>query len=123
MFLQTNFRKGTGILLVKGTSHTGMKETCVKTMMITSASSEVGRLKKSLRKKMMDKWTIRPLSVSKSIDVFYLLGGYRWVDKHWNRIARGPERYRTRAFESLQGFHCEFKCTEQCLVDCIRETM
>ena len=26
------------------------------------------------------------------------------MDKRWNRIARGPERYRTRAFESLEGF-------------------
>ena len=56
-------------MLVKGTSHTGMKETRAKTTMITSASSDVGRSKKSL-KKMMDKSRIRPLSVSKSRDVF-----------------------------------------------------
>ena len=55
---------------------------------------------------------MRPLSV------FQLLGEYRWVDTCWNRIARGPERYKTRAnasilylsgplaqvFESLEGF-------------------
>ena len=57
-------------MLGKGTSHTGMKETRAKTTMITSASSDVGRSKKSLKKKMMDKWRIRPLSVSKSRDVF-----------------------------------------------------
>ena len=42
-------------MLVKGTSHTGMKETHTKTTMITSASSDVDRSKKSLKKKMMDK--------------------------------------------------------------------
>ena len=57
-------------MLVKGTSYTGMKETCEKTTTITSASSDVGRSKKSLKKKMMDKSRIRPLSVSKSRDVF-----------------------------------------------------
>ena len=38
--------------------------------LITSASSDVGHLKESLKKKMMDKSTIRPLPVSKSRDVF-----------------------------------------------------
>ena len=47
-----------------------MKETRAKTTMITSASSDVDRSKKSLKKKMMDKSRIRPLSVSKSRDVF-----------------------------------------------------
>ena len=56
-------------MLVKGTSHTGMKETRAKTTTITSANSDVGRSKKSLKKKM-DKLKIRPLSVSKSRDVF-----------------------------------------------------
>ena len=44
-------------MLVKGTSHTGMKETetRAKTTMITAASSDVGRSKKSFKKKMMDK--------------------------------------------------------------------
>ena len=55
---------------VKGTSHAGMKETRAKTTMITSASSDVGRSKKSLKKKMMDKSTIRPFTVSKSRDAF-----------------------------------------------------
>ena len=52
-----------------------MKETRAKTTMISSASSDVGHFKKSLKKKMMDKLTIQPLSVSKSRDVFLLLGG------------------------------------------------
>ena len=83
-----------------------MKETRAKTTMITLASSDIDRLKKSLkkkkkkRKKMMDKSTIRPLSVTKSRDVSYILGEYRWVDKCWNRMARGPERYRAQAFEN-----------------------
>ena len=55
----TNFRKGTSVLLVKGTSYTGMKKKEMK-----------GRLKKSLEKKMMDKSTIQPFSVTKSRDVF-----------------------------------------------------
>ena len=41
--------KGTSVLLVKGTSHTGMKETRANTTMISSASSDVGRSKKSLK--------------------------------------------------------------------------
>ena len=61
-------------MLVKGTPHTGMKETRAKATMITSASSDIGRLKKSLKvkkkKKKMDKSTIQLLSVSKSRDVF-----------------------------------------------------
>ena len=51
-----------------------MKETRAKTTMISSASSVVGRLKKSLKKKMMDKSSIRPLSVSKSRDVLATWG-------------------------------------------------
>ena len=53
VFVQTKFRKGTNILLVKGTAHTGTKETHVRTTMIiiTSASSDVGRMKKFLKKK------------------------------------------------------------------------
>ena len=50
-------------MLVKGTSHTGMKETCAKTTMITSASSDIGYSKESLKKKkMMNKSTIQPFS-------------------------------------------------------------
>ena len=43
-----------------------MKETRVKTTMITS---DVGCSKKSPKKKMMDKPRIQPLSVNKSRDV------------------------------------------------------
>ena len=57
-------------MLVRGASYTGMKETGAKTTMITSASSDVGRSKKSRRIKVMDKSRIRPLSVSKSRDMF-----------------------------------------------------
>ena len=53
LLLQTSFRKGTNVLLLKGTLHTGMKEAHVKTTMITSASSDVGCLKKSIKKKKM----------------------------------------------------------------------
>ena len=38
--------EGTNVLLVKGTSHTEMRETHMKTTMITSANSDVGRWKK-----------------------------------------------------------------------------
>ena len=72
-FLWTTFRKGTNVLLAKGTLYTGMKETRMKTTMITSASSDVSDLKESLKKKRrmtMDKSTIQPLSVSKYRDVF-----------------------------------------------------
>ena len=39
-------REGTNILVVKGTTYTGMKDVCTKDIMITSASFGVGRLKK-----------------------------------------------------------------------------
>ena len=64
-------RKGTNILLVKGTLHAGMKETCAKTTMITSASFDIGCLKDIPEEEDDDdKLTIQPLSVSKSKDVF-----------------------------------------------------
>ena len=70
-FLWINFRKDTDVLLVKGTLHTGMKETHAKTTMTILASSDVGRLKKSLKKKTMtEKLMIQPLFISKSRDVF-----------------------------------------------------
>ena len=48
--LESN-REGTNILVVKGTTHTGMKDVRTKAIVITSASFGVGRLKKSLKKK------------------------------------------------------------------------
>ena len=56
-FCADQFQKGTNILLVKGTSHTGMIESRMRTTMITSASSEVGSLKKfdSRKKKKKQK--------------------------------------------------------------------
>ena len=41
---------------------------------------------------------------SKSRDEFWLLGGYRWVEKCWKRITSGPERLRTRALMSYENF-------------------
>ena len=55
-------------------------------------------LNKSLKNKKnrkKDKTTLRPFSGSKSRDAFQC-----WVEKRWNRIARGPERLRTRALAS-----------------------
>ena len=42
VFCVDQYRKGTNVLLVKGTAHTGTR---ARTTMITSASSDVGRLK------------------------------------------------------------------------------
>ena len=62
--------------------------------MITLASSDIGCLKKSLKKKkkkkqkMMDEPTIQPLSVSRSGDVFELLGdiGKLGAQKHLDAL-------------------------------------
>ena len=65
----------------------------MKTTIISSASSDVGRLKKSLKK--MEKSTIRPFTVSKSRDVFYLLGGIvglRNAGLGWLGPLKGIER-------------------------------
>ena len=45
VFSADQFRKGTSVQLVKGTSHIGMKETRAKTTVINSASSDRGCLK------------------------------------------------------------------------------
>ena len=43
-----------------------------------------------------NKSPLHPFPGSKSRDAFsYVLGGYHWVKKCWNRIARCPERLRT----------------------------
>ena len=49
-FCSERNREGTNILVVKGTTHTGMKDVRTKAIVITSASFGVGRLKKSLKK-------------------------------------------------------------------------
>jgi len=36
---------------------------------------------------------------------FSYLGGIVLVEKHWNRIAKCPERLRMQMFASLEGFH------------------
>ena len=51
-------REGTNILVVKGTTHTGMKDVCTKDIVITSASFGVGRLKKSLKRRKMNNSTV-----------------------------------------------------------------
>ena len=42
-------QEGTNILVVKGTTHTGMKDVCTKDIVITSASFGIDCLKKSLK--------------------------------------------------------------------------
>ena len=56
-------------LLVKGTAHTQMKVIGAKTMVKTSATSDVRHLTKSL-KKMMNNLTFRWFSVGKCDDAF-----------------------------------------------------
>ena len=57
-------------LLVKGTAHTQMKVIGAKTTVKTSATSDVGRSTKSLKKMKMNNLTIRQFSVSKCGDAF-----------------------------------------------------
>ena len=56
-------------LLVKGTAHTRMKVIGEKTTIKTSATSDIGRLTKSLKMKM-NNLTFRQFSVSKCGDAF-----------------------------------------------------
>ena len=81
-----------------------MKVIGAKTTVKTSATSDVGRLTKSLKKMKMNNLTFRRFSVGKCGDAFLLRGGYRWIEKGWNRIAMYLERLRTRALKSLEGF-------------------
>ena len=62
--------KGTMDLLVKGTAHTRMKVIGEKTTIKTSATSDIGRLTKSLKKMKMNNLTFRQFSVSKCGDAF-----------------------------------------------------
>ena len=64
--LESN-REGTNILVVKGTTHTGMKDICTEANVITLASLDVGQLKKSQRRKMNNP-TVHPFSGRKSVD-------------------------------------------------------
>ncbi len=57
-------------LLVKGTAHTRMKVIGWKTIVKTSATSDIGCLTKSLKKKKMNNLTFRQFSVSKCGDAF-----------------------------------------------------
>ena len=57
-------------LLVKDTVHTRMKVIGGKTMIKTSATSDIGRLTKSLKKMKMNNLTFRQFSVSKCGNAF-----------------------------------------------------
>ena len=57
-------------LLVKGTAHTRMKVIGGKTTVNTSATTEIGRLTKSLKKMKMNNLTFRQFSVGKCGDAF-----------------------------------------------------
>ena len=60
----TKIWKDTVDLLVKGTAHTRMKVIGRKTTVKTSATSDIGRLTKSLKKMKMNNLTFRQFSVS-----------------------------------------------------------
>ena len=49
-FCSESNREGTNILVVKGTTHTGMKDIRTKANVITLANLGIGQLKKSLKK-------------------------------------------------------------------------
>ena len=49
-FWSESNREGTNILVVKGTTHTEMKDICTKAPVITLATLGIGHLKKSLKK-------------------------------------------------------------------------
>ena len=66
----TKIWKDTVDLLVKGTAHTRMKVIGGKTTVKTSATSDIGRLTKSLKKMKMNNFTFRQFSVSKCGDAF-----------------------------------------------------
>ena len=66
----TKIWKDTVDFLVKGTAHTRMKVIGAKTTVKTSATSDIGRLTKSLKKKKMNNLTFRQFSVSKCGDAF-----------------------------------------------------
>ena len=57
-------------LLVKGTAHTRMKVIGGKATVNTSATTEIGRLTKSLKKMKMNNLTFRQFSVGKCGDAF-----------------------------------------------------
>ena len=66
----TKIWKDTVDLLVKGTAHTRMKVIGGKTTVKASATSDIGRLTKSLKKMKMNNLTFRQFSVSKCGDAF-----------------------------------------------------
>ena len=78
--------KGTNILLVKGTVYTGMKGISARIIVITSASSDAGRL--------MNKLTIQLFSVSKSRN-----------ENCRNRIATCPGRLEHECSQVLFNVH------------------
>ena len=70
-FCSESNREGTNILVVKGTTHTGMKDIRTKATVITLASLGVGQFKNLLRigiRRKMNNLTVQPFSGSKSAD-------------------------------------------------------
>ena len=74
VFCSESNREGTNTLVVKGTTHTGMKDVRAKATVITLASLGVGQLKKSRRirirriRRKMNNSTVQPFSGRKSAD-------------------------------------------------------
>ena len=69
-FCSESIREGTDILVVKGTTHTGMKDICIKATMITLASLGIGQFKNLLRRigRKVNNLTVQPFSGSKCAD-------------------------------------------------------
>ena len=105
-FCSESNREGTNILVVIGTMHIGMKDVRTKATLITLASCGVGQLKNLLRRvrRIMNNSMVQPFSGSKSADRLQLLGMYRWVEKHLNRVAVCLEMLRILVRGSLEGF-------------------
>ena len=102
--LFTKIWKGTIDLLVKGTAHTRMNVIGGKITIKTSATSDVGRLTKSLKKMKMNNLTVRRFLTAGVALHVRLRRRYRWIEKRSKRIAMCLERLRTRVLESLEGF-------------------
>ena len=69
-FCSESSREGTNILVVKGTTHTGIKDIRTKATVITLASLGVGQFKESLKnlRRKMNNSMVQPFSGSKSVD-------------------------------------------------------
>ena len=63
--------KGRNVLILKGTSHAGMKETRMKTTMISSTSSDVGHSKKMKKMVMIQSIRHRTGSQLLHIEIYF----------------------------------------------------